>query len=418
MPVRLLHAADLHLDCPFSGTPKQRERLRELHRQTIHALTETALKLQPDAVLLAGDTAHQEDLTYASSVYLSEELGQILGAGIPVFICRGNHDPALRMSRLRLPEGCTVFSGMQPVTVPLTDASGRVIARITGWGFDTPSAPRLPLEDAPAADPELVHIGLAHTQVTDTSAGAGYAPISVRELTALGYDYWALGHQHKRETLESRIHYPGNLMGANPGEPGPKGVSLVTLAKGVIPQIEFIPLAPVQWAQVVLASHPEASSLEDAEQTAQAALLRAAEETSGAQLCARVLFTGQWGCAEELSGPSGEASLSAMGISLTRKLDALLIECAASVRKPVSVEEFEGQPHLLGEMLDLTRKLEDDDALADAILERLNDDKISLAGLAGVTRSALPEASRGYIRSLLPGLRELLCRDMTQKEDE
>ncbi|MEZ6149369.1 MAG: hypothetical protein R3C09_04535 [Pirellulaceae bacterium] len=46
-----------------------------------------------------------------------------------------------------------------------------------------------------------------------------------------GYDYWALGHIHKREVLcqEPFVAFSGNIQGRHIRESGPKGCYVVTV---------------------------------------------------------------------------------------------------------------------------------------------------------------------------------------------
>ena len=415
MPVRVLHAADIHLDCAYSGSEHTAAQLKSMHLDTLRALADCAVRESVDALLLAGDSAQREDFSYASRRFFLDALDPVLRSGIPVFLCRGNHDSALSItpSDFSLP-GFTIYSDWRPRSHFLRDRSGNVIARITGWGFDRPHEERFPTDSIPPAEPGIINIALAHLQVTDLAPGPGYAPASASELLASGYDYWALGHVHQRATIDGRLHYPGNLMGCNPGETGAKGASLVTLIPGALPQIEFIPLSPVVWADAELSDHPEAETLADAEDLILESLQ--SQNMPDTRLCARVSLTGVWGCAEECWGPQGEENLQALARNLEQSLRALSVEITAEVSPCVPVEAFRNQPHILSRMLDLVDQLETDDELADRIFDLLRREKIEIAALAGYTKAAQSGRSREYIRSLIPGLREKMVHDMT-KED-
>lgn len=81
--------------------------------------------------------------------------------------------------------------------------------------------------------------------------GSSYAPFSVGDLLSKNYDYWALGHIHKRQTLNQRpfVGYSGNLQGLNLTETGPKGYYLVSDDTGrLVPT--FVAVAPVVWHEV------------------------------------------------------------------------------------------------------------------------------------------------------------------------
>ncbi len=67
------------------------------------------------------------------------------------------------------------------------------------------------------------------------------------------YDYWALGHIHKRQQLSEHppIIYSGNTQGRSSKENGPKGCEWVTLTD-TKEEIIFYPTAPIQWERIEL----------------------------------------------------------------------------------------------------------------------------------------------------------------------
>jgi len=415
MSVRVLHAADIHLDCSYAGSPAAAARLKAMHLEALHGLADCALREKVDALLISGDSAQRDDLSYASRSEFIRALDPVLKAGIPVFACRGNHDASLSLTPGDFSSpGFTVFTDWTPRVFYLPDAFGRPAARIVGWGFDRPHCDRFPVDTVPPAEEGIVNIALAHLQLTDLAPGPGYAPAAASELLPAGYDYWALGHVHQRATVAGRFHYPGNLMGCNAGETGAKGASLVTLRPGEMPKIEFVPLAAAYWADAELRDHPEAETLSDAEDLAMDAL--ESLDTGDARLCARVSLRGVWGCADECTGPQGQDNLQALARSLETRLHALSVEVTSDVTPPVPVDAFRHQQHVLSSMLDMVDRLETDDELADRILELLREEKIDIAALTGYTRAAQARKGREYLRSLIPGLREKMVRDMTKEE--
>ena len=58
-------------------------------------------------------------------------------------------------------------------------------------------------------------------------------------LKSKGYDYWALGHVHKREIVDGIpwIVFPGNIQGRHIRETGAKGATLVTVEDGRITDV-------------------------------------------------------------------------------------------------------------------------------------------------------------------------------------
>src|SRR5699024_2062609 len=67
------------------------------------------------------------------------------------------------------------------------------------------------------------------------------------------YDYWALGHIHKRQELHESppVIYPGNIQGRHRNELGTKGCYLVELQRNVT-QTTFIHLHSIEFLHLDL----------------------------------------------------------------------------------------------------------------------------------------------------------------------
>ena len=92
-----------------------------------------------------------------------------------------------------------------------------------------------------------------HTGLDGREGHASYAPCSVEDLLRCGYDYWALGHIHRREVvhLDPPIVFAGNLQGRHVHECGAKGAYVVTVTEGR-PSLTFHPLDVVRWERLEL----------------------------------------------------------------------------------------------------------------------------------------------------------------------
>ena len=99
------------------------------------------------------------------------------------------------------------------------------------------------------------NIGLLHTCLED--GGTDYAPASIANLVARGYEYWALGHTHHRQDLSRdgvHIEFPGNPQGRSIRETGPKGCSLVMVDSDRTVTSRFEPLDTVRWQELSVVS--------------------------------------------------------------------------------------------------------------------------------------------------------------------
>jgi DNA repair exonuclease SbcCD nuclease subunit len=96
------------------------------------------------------------------------------------------------------------------------------------------------------------HLGLLHGNLSGREDHDPYAPFTIPELLEQDFDYWALGHIHKREILHSHppIVYPGNIQGRSKKETGEKGCYIVELTEGGNPELAFIETAPIQWTSL------------------------------------------------------------------------------------------------------------------------------------------------------------------------
>ena len=106
----------------------------------------------------------------------------------------------------------------------------------------------------PAAVKGMLNIGLLHTALTGREEHEPYAPCSLEDLLTRNYDYWALGHVHQRESVQSadhpRVELPGNVQGRHIRETGAKGCLLASANGQGRVSTEFRPLDVVRWNRI------------------------------------------------------------------------------------------------------------------------------------------------------------------------
>lgn len=236
--LKVLHAADLHLDSPFSGlSPEQAALRREEQRQLLDRLSELAVEAQVDLVLLAGDLLDTGRLYPQTVQALAAALGRI---PVPVFLAPGNHDPYNAASPYALPiwpDNVHIFSSPQPQAVQLPQLG----CTVYGAAFTQEQNELSPLEGFCAQSD-----GLQLMVLHGNTAGAGYAPILPGQIARSGLDYLALGHIHQASGLQQAgptfWAYPGCPEGRGFDETGEKGALVVELEAGRA-QARFVPLA-------------------------------------------------------------------------------------------------------------------------------------------------------------------------------
>ncbi|NND92914.1 MAG: DNA repair exonuclease [Granulosicoccus sp.] len=252
--VRFLHTADLHLDSPLSTLATRNSGLGELmqdaSRRVLTRLVDTALKQQVDALLIAGDLFDGDQRDVHTAMVLQRELRRLEAAAIPVFIIWGNHDAEARLlDVLELPDNVHAFDGRGGKRYFANEQ-----AVVHGVSYSRRQAPDSLLGKYAKPDAQCFNIGLLHTSLTGAEGHNDYAPCTVNELIDKGYDYWALGHIHKRSVhhRQPAVVMPGNPLGRHINESGERSVSLVTLTAGEAPDIQCIELAPVRFDRLTV----------------------------------------------------------------------------------------------------------------------------------------------------------------------
>ncbi len=252
---RFLHAADLHLDSPLVGLGRYEgapaEEIRLASRRALHNLVDLAIAERVAFVVLAGDVYDGDWRDFNTGVYFNGQLARLDRHGVRVFLVHGNHDAQATMTRsLRSPPNTFVFPHEAPssVAVPEHDVV------LHGQSFGEAKVTRNLALGYPARQREAFNIGVLHTALEGREGHGTYAPCTVRDLEDRGYDYWALGHVHKREDVATRpwIVFPGNLQGRHVREPGSKGCALVTVRDRAVAEVRHVPLDVVRWASVSL----------------------------------------------------------------------------------------------------------------------------------------------------------------------
>jgi exonuclease SbcD len=160
---------------------------------------------------------------------LKQELARLSDANIRCFIIRGNHDAASKVSKELDPPATTHIFGTKATTERF-EANGHTVS-VHGISFAEGAVPESLLPRYPAPEAGAFNIGMMHTSLNGTPGHDVYAPCRINDLDAHGYDYWALGHIHKRAEHRalSTIVMPGIPQGRDIGEAGGCSVTLATL---------------------------------------------------------------------------------------------------------------------------------------------------------------------------------------------
>jgi len=272
--IRLLHFADLHIGVENYGrldpvTGVNRRVLDFLHR--FDELIEYALEHEADVVIFAGDafkSRHPNPTHYRA---FARRVKRLTDAGIPVVLLVGNHDLPTMVQQassvdifrtLDVPNVIvardervypieTRHGLLQVATVPyptrqqvLTHEKYRQLSIRDLDRAITDVVAELIQSLAAKLDPHLPAVLTAHLSVSGATFGSERSVMIGRDAVILksalvdpAWDYVALGHIHKHQSLNDGAHppvvYAGSLERIDFGEEGqPKGFCWVELQRG------------------------------------------------------------------------------------------------------------------------------------------------------------------------------------------
>ena len=292
---RFLHAADIHLDSPRIGLAsvegRVAERIRTAARGAFEALVEGAVEDEVDFLVIAGDLYDGSWRDYKTGLFFAEQMGRLNQVGIPVFVLHGNHDAESQITRpLALPDNVRVFGTRNAQKFQLDKPN----VALHGQSFREKAVTDNLVPDYPAPVKGAFNIGVLHTALGGMGDHANYAPCSLPELVAKGYDYWALGHVHQGKMLNERPHvvFPGNLQGRHVREAGPKGACLVTVEAGEVVEVAALTFDVVRWA-VLDVDVAAAGSTVDIVDLMRKALAQGVAGADGRLLSARIVLQGR-----------------------------------------------------------------------------------------------------------------------------
>lgn len=293
--MRILHSSDWHLGRRLYGF-----HLLEDQAHVLEQFTGMAADTNPDLIVLAGDLYDIANPPAESIRLMNDVINRlVLDLKKRVLVISGNHDSADRIgfaSRLLEESGLLMVGDLSRIGSPLRlkDEHGTVAfhplpfvesGAIEAY-LDRVAPGREPVLYGAAMGALLDHIRrdfrkkernvlIAHLAVV------GAAPTeSEREIGATGimdaslfydFDYVALGHLHRPQSVGDRIRYSGSLLRYSESEAGQqKSASLVTIDGAGSITIDALPFSPRRELHVLEGSYfdlrdriPEGVNAED-----------------------------------------------------------------------------------------------------------------------------------------------------------
>jgi DNA repair protein SbcD/Mre11 len=351
--MKVVHAADLHLDSPLAGLERYEgapaERLREATRRAFENLVELCLTEDARLLLLAGDLYDGTWKDYSTGLFFTSQMVRLREAGVRVVSVRGNHDAASQITaHLRLPDNVRDLDTARPESVVFEDLG----IAVHGQGFATRAVTADLVEEYPAPIAGALNVGLLHTSLDGRPGHATYAPTTLRRLEQKGYAYWALGHVHTREVIarDPWVVFPGNLQGRHARETGPKGATLLDVADGAVRAVTHRPLDVVRFLSVDV-DGSDAADRADAVERCRAALESAVERSDGRLVVARVALHGQTSAHEGLAGDPDRLTAEVRALAADVGADALWVErVSVGTRSAVDLESLRRRDDAVGHL--------------------------------------------------------------------
>jgi DNA repair protein SbcD/Mre11 len=273
--MRLLHAADIHLDASYAGFGGLARARSDEVLAAFRTLPDVAVETRADAVLVAGDLFDGPHPGPQALGAVREVLRRFVDLCIPVFLVPGNHDAiTLKLNPYReLARGSRVVvqngrsdgpqwpvrdeAGQRLVAKhsihllarprlgdPVTVETASGLLHVYGAAYDPADAPD-PLATFRRAEQPGVHVALLHLYVAGVGRHRATRNAHTVDRDALGrlnVDYIALGDQHRPALPDAfggaPACYPGSFAATDLTEPGPRGYVLVDIEPGRAPRVE------------------------------------------------------------------------------------------------------------------------------------------------------------------------------------
>ena len=303
--MRILHAADLHLDSAFAGLAEEKAALlRQESRDILRRMVDWANDHAVDVMLLSGDLFDSDRMYSQTARTLAQALARFRGR---IFLSPGNHDFYALGSgydAVDWPENVHIFTSRRPQTVLLRSLN----ASVTGAAF-TSAEEWEPFDGASFSGGDApIRLGVLHGEVT--RGESKYRAIPPAEIEKTNLTYLALGHVHRCAGVQragnTAYAYPGCLPGRGFDETGDKGFLYGEITPEKV-ELEFIPFAPRRYQSVTA----DITDRDPAD-----AVRQALDPDCGQDIC-RVLLTGSRRENFSLSALTSELSGLCAALELT-----------------------------------------------------------------------------------------------------
>lgn len=416
--MKFIHTADIHLDSPLSGLAAYKDApadlLRTVTRDAFTRLVDEAIEEAVDFMVIAGDLYDGSWKDYNTGHFFCREMGRLNKAGIPVYMLLGNHDADSEMTKkLSLPPNVHQFETrkantflIEELKVALHGRSYKEAATVDNLAASYP---------APVAG--WLNIGVLHTALEGYAAHANYAPCSLAELSAKGYDYWALGHVHEHAILQKDpwVVFPGNLQGRHIRETGARGAMLVTADESRIHSVERLLVDVLRW-HVIDVDASVANTLEEVVRLVGRGFEQLVAETPDKiYLSVRVCIKGRTSAHGELFGLESQLREEILGQAAGQGIDRLWVEKVRIETEPITdATHIVARSDAIADLQGFLDAAPEDAALLESLMEDLRPlvDKAPFELIQSVCELDAIRSGNlaGIVKSVTPGLLAYLAK--------
>ncbi|MBU0754237.1 MAG: DNA repair exonuclease [Planctomycetes bacterium] len=279
MKFRYVHAADLHLDTPFTGIEPLPEPLasevRDASLDAFDALVALTIDQEAAFLLLAGDIYDGLQRGIRAQLRFREGMELLAEKGISVFLIRGEHDPepdtvedwpAVRV----WPDNVTFLRDEGLQSIPIEHQGHRIATLHHAVWFQDPDQDDL-FRCSESSSEGGLQIALLYQEVTLEGSSRNPDAWTPAQMEKTGIHYWALGRNHVYQELLKKTPwtvYPGTTQGRGIriAERGPKGAVVVEADGMGIESVTFHALDRVRCVELILdtADYPDFATLKKA----------------------------------------------------------------------------------------------------------------------------------------------------------
>lgn len=227
--------------------------MKESTFQALDRLVDKAVSLKVDFILMVGDIFDHTNPSLKAIMHFKQAMEKLATYDIQVYLSYGNHDYTQSKDEL-IEFPCNVHRFTQEeVTYKTFYKKGLRVATVYGFSYLNRAVTDNKVPEYIKEETDGFHICMLHGNVSTNTDHHPYAPFQVSELLEKRFDYWALGHIHKREILQELppVVYPGNIQGRSRKEMGEKGCILVEMNPHHT-QLTFLPLQQIRFESITI----------------------------------------------------------------------------------------------------------------------------------------------------------------------